>query len=109
MGECGRFFGVTAAAIHWQLNERIELRPYKGYFLKYSDDQRPWPDAQQTYAKACIDGTKVIVTEIVTGVVEIYDSMEAVGRKLGCSASSILYQLRKEIPTPYRGYTIRYG
>lgn len=35
MGEAGRFFGVTAAAIHWQLNNKKSITPYKGYYLKY--------------------------------------------------------------------------
>ncbi len=38
MGEAGRFFGVTAAAIHWQLNNKKSNTPYKGYYLKYERD-----------------------------------------------------------------------
>ncbi len=35
MGEAGRFFGVTAAAIHWQLNKKLMLCSYKGHRLEY--------------------------------------------------------------------------
>lgn len=35
MGEAGRFFGVTAAAIHWQLNNQPPSKVYKGYRLRY--------------------------------------------------------------------------
>ena len=38
MGEAGRFFEVTAAAIHWQLNMKKSKAPYKGYYLKYERD-----------------------------------------------------------------------
>lgn len=38
MGEAGRFFGVTAAAIHWQLNCKKSNTPYKGYWLEYVHD-----------------------------------------------------------------------
>ena len=37
MAEAGRFFGVTAAAIHWQLNEKKSNTPYKGYYLSYAN------------------------------------------------------------------------
>jgi hypothetical protein len=37
MGEAGRFFNVTAAAIHWQLNCAVTGKSYKGYYLGYCD------------------------------------------------------------------------
>lgn len=37
MGEAGRFFGVTAAAVHWQLNCKKSKTPYKGYYVEYAD------------------------------------------------------------------------
>jgi len=37
MGEAGRFFNVSAAAIHWQLNYRKVKTPYKGYNIRYAD------------------------------------------------------------------------
>jgi hypothetical protein len=37
MAEAGRMFNVTAAAIHWQLNNKRVAGPYKGHYLKYSD------------------------------------------------------------------------
>ncbi|HET8689461.1 MAG TPA: HNH endonuclease, partial [Methanosarcina sp.] len=37
MGEAGRFFGVTAAAVHWQLNCKKTKSPYKGYYVEYAD------------------------------------------------------------------------
>ena len=36
MGEAGRFFNVTAAAIHWQLNHPKPNKAYKGYWLSYA-------------------------------------------------------------------------
>lgn len=38
MGEAGRFFGVTAAAIHWQINNKKSKTPYKGYYVAYADN-----------------------------------------------------------------------
>jgi hypothetical protein len=39
MAEAGRQFGVTAAAIHWQLNCRRDPSPYKGYHLRYASER----------------------------------------------------------------------
>lgn len=38
MGEAGRFFGVTASAVHWQINKKKSKSPYKGYFVEYEDN-----------------------------------------------------------------------
>ncbi len=34
----GKFFGVTTAAIHWQMYKRKSKAPYKGYYLRFEDD-----------------------------------------------------------------------
>lgn len=109
LAECGRFFGVEAGAIHWQLNDVKEFRPYKGHFIKYADDPKPWPEPDAIFSKKAIDGTKIQVTFIATGGTAYFASMEALGRHIGCSASSVLHQLRKPEATPYRGCLIRYA
>lgn len=41
MQEAGEFFGVTTAAIHWQLNYRKSKDHYKGYYLRFKNDIGP--------------------------------------------------------------------
>lgn len=41
MQDAGKFFGVTTAAIHWQLNCRKSKAPYKGYYLRFKNDIGP--------------------------------------------------------------------
>lgn len=109
LGECGRFFDVHPAAIHWQLNFKKEFRPYKGHFVKYESDARPWPSQDTIFGKTCRDGTKIKMTDATMGTIAYVDSMEEAGRRLGCSAASILYRLRKVHASPYRGHYLEYA
>lgn len=52
----------------------------------------------------CIQLVNVATEEIST-----FYSMNECSRFFGVGPSSILFQLRKERPVPYRGYLVRYG
>lgn len=109
LGECGRFFGVDAGAIHWQINSRKEPKTYREYFLKYADDLTSWPESGLSYKKQPVDGTNVLLTNCETGEVEYYRSMKSAAERIGCKGQSIHFQLCKPSPTPYRGFLVRYG
>lgn len=108
LGDCGRFFGVEAGAIHWQLNDKREFSPYKGYFLKYGDDSRPWPDVGTTFQKKATDGTKVLVVDIATGVKESFSSMAKAAQRVGCNHLTIANQLKRTPSRPFRGFLIQH-
>ena len=107
LAACSRFFGVNLGAIHWQLNNKYETRPYKEYLLKYADDPLPWPDEEVVFNRAANEKIPVLIKNIKTGVVSSFDSYSAAGRTLGCDASSIMAQISYKVPIPYKGCLIR--
>lgn len=103
--ECATFFGVNTTTIEDPLTNRRGIRPYNGYYLKYDDDPRPWPEEDTTFN---IRGSKaVLLKHIDTGTITRFVSMQEAGKFLDVSTSSIYNQLTYEHARPYKGYLIR--
>ena len=103
----GDFFGVTTGTIACPLTNPKGIRPYKGYFLKYENDNTAWPVGDGSDIN--IYGAKAVLAKNVkSGEVTRFSSMQDLGKILGVSTSSVFNQLLYEKPRVYKGYLIRH-
>ena len=107
LGEAARFLGVSTSGVFYSI-EKWKMRPYHGHFLRWKDSGVEWPAPGTVFPKKPVDGTSFVMKHIETGKVSLHQSMAYVGQMiLGCTSSSILLQMRKPKPEPYKGYLIR--
>jgi hypothetical protein len=102
---CAAFFKVCPTTLHDPLRNPKGIRNYKGHYLKYADDGRPWPDRN---GSPNIYGEIAVLTKnLETGEIKRHRSMQAVGQFLSVATASIFNQLGYEYARPYKGHLIR--
>ena len=79
------------------------IRPYFGYYVKYKDDARPWPEAGYVATRQAGVAEKIRVFDIATKKERIFDSIAQAAKEFKVNPSSLAYQCRKELPSPYIG------
>jgi hypothetical protein len=104
---CCHKLSIPHGGIWWRLRNERHLTPYHGYYIKYLNDERPWPIRGQTQEHyTTVD---IVTKDLKTGLVEHYNSYGKLMRRFNIQKNSILYQLNKKQPEPYKGVLMKHN
>ncbi len=107
LGDFCRTLQIDDGTLWWRLRNGSPIRPYQGYYVKYENDLREWPEPDATFGRKTDEGVVVVATNLETNEVLEYESINACAKFFGKSSGSLTYQVRKSIPTQYNGYIVR--
>ncbi len=111
LNDAARFLKCNPGALHGVINDRkMTQRSYRGFYIKYEDDNTDWPDSDVADGVVVWDGIAVEVTDITTGQTFKFKSYSEAGRIICDNPNNMFARnyalgIRKK---PYKGkYTAR--
>lgn len=107
LGAFCRAHALESGTIWNRLRYNRPLTPYMGYYIKYEDDSRLWPEEDFIMGRKSGVAEKVKIINLKTREELLFDSISLAAIHLGVNTSSVSYQVRKSTPTIYKGYCIK--